>query len=208
MALEGSTPSLWRRAIQLALLGATLGPLLDLAHARTGAIAYDTAVTALGVPWWVTLVYTGAALGIGLTHPALDRWMKRPQRVALSNGNLVIGFVGMAVLWVASGLLPGSSWAVTAVLLAGATGLFVALDRTWQGAVMALATGAGGVIVETTLVHLGLFHHRSPDVIGLPIWLPCLYFGGSVAIGNLGRRASRGWRLAPGVLAPGRDRSP
>ncbi len=187
MTLPGSTTPLLRRVAALTLLGALVGPLLDRAHAWTGAIAYDTPVTALGVPWWVTLVYVGAALGIGLTHPALDRWMKRPQRVVLSPSNLGLGFVGMVILWVASGLLPGSNVTIALVLLAGAVVLLAALDRTWQGALMALGTGAGGVVVEATLVRLGLFHHRSPDLLGLPVWLPCVYFGGSVAIGNLAR---------------------
>jgi hypothetical protein len=175
------------RIVRLALLGALVGPLLDRAHAWTGAIAYDTPVTPLGVPWWVTLVYMGAALAIGLTHPALDRVLGRPQKVALSPAVLGLGFAGMTVLWVASGLLPWSNGVIALVLLAGAGVMLAAFDRTWQGALLALGTGLGGVVVEVTLVRLGLFHHRRPDVWGLPLWLPCLYFGGSVAVGNLSR---------------------
>lgn len=153
------------------LLGGLVGPLLDRAHAWTGAIAYDTEVTALGVPWWVTLVYIGAALGIGLTHPALDRALRRPQKVELSAGVLGMGFAGMGALWVASGLLPGSNGVIALVLALGAGAMLAAFDRTWQGALMAVGTGIGGVVVEATLVRLGLFHHRSPDVWGLPVWL-------------------------------------
>lgn len=176
-----------RLVLRLVILGAVVGPLLDRAHAWTGAIGYDVPVTALGVPWWVSLVYIGAALGIGLSHPALDRALKRPQRVTLSLPKLALGFTMMALLWVASGLLPGSNAFIAACLFVGAAATLAALDRTWQGALMALGTGAGGVVVETALVRLGLFHHRRPDVLGLPIWLPCLYFAGSVAIGNLAR---------------------
>lgn len=175
------------RAIRLALLGGLVGPLLDRAHAWTGAIAYDTEVTALGVPWWVTLVYVGAALGIGLTHPALDRALRRPQKVELSKGALGLGFAGMAALWVTSGLMPASNGTIALVLAAGACGMLAVFDRTWQGVLLAAGTGLGGVVVEATLVRLGLFHHRRPDVWGLPVWLPFLYFGGSVAIGNLAR---------------------
>jgi hypothetical protein len=176
-----------RRIVRLTLLGALVGPLLDRVHAWTGAIIYDTPVTALGVPWWVTLVYIGAALGIGLTHPPLDRVLGRPQKVKLSPAVLAVGFVGMIVLWVASGLLPWSNGVIALVLLAGAGGMLAALDRTWQGMLLALGTGLGGIVVEATLVRVGSFHHRQPDVWGLPVWLPCLYFGGSVAIGNLAR---------------------
>lgn len=177
--------------MRLVLLGAVVGPLLDRAHAWTGAIAYDTPVTPLGVPWWVSLVYVGAALGIGLSHPPLDRALRRPQRVTLSTGRLAGGFAAMASLWVASGLLPGSNVAIALVLAVGAVGMLIVLDRTWQGILLALGTGLGGVVVEATLVRLGLFHHRSPDWLGLPVWLPLLYFGGSVAIGNLARSFER-----------------
>lgn len=171
----------------MTLLGAVIGPLLDRAHAWTGAIVYDTAVTPLGVPWWVTLVYVGAALGIGLSHPALDGALRRPQRLRLGAGVLAGGFAALCALWVASGLIPASNVAIALVLAAASGGMIALFDRTWQGVVLALGTAAGGAVVETTLVHLGLFHHRSPDLLGLPLWLPCLYFAGSVAIGNLAR---------------------
>ena len=175
------------RVLRLLVLGAVLGPVFDRGHLWTGAIAYDTPVTWIGVPWWVSLVYIGAALGIGLTHPWLDRVFRRPQKVKLSAGVLAAGFVGMGILWMASGLIPASNAVIAVVLLAGAAGMWWAFDRTWQGVVLAVGTGVGGVIVETTLVRIGLFHHTRPDVIGLPVWLPVVYFGGSVAIGNLAR---------------------
>jgi hypothetical protein len=181
------------RVLRLALLGAVIGPFLDRAHAWTGAIAYDTPVTPLGVPWWVSLVYLGAALGIGLTHPALDRVLRRPQRVALTPRVLAAGFASMVVLWIGSGLIPASNAVIALVLVAGAGGMWWAFDGTWQGVVLAAGTGMGGVVVEATLVRLGLFHHTRPDVLGLPVWLPFVYFGGSVAIGNL----SRYWARAP-----------
>ena len=177
--------------LRLTLLGAVIGPFLDRAHAWTGAIAYDTPVTPLGVPWWVSLVYMGAALGIGLSHPALDRVLRRPQRVALTPRVLAAGFACLVVLWVGSGLIPASNAVIALVLAAGAGLVVWAFDRTWQGVVLAIGTGMGGVVVEATLVRLGLFHHRAPDVLGLPAWLPFVYFGGSVAIGNLSRYWSR-----------------
>jgi hypothetical protein len=179
------------RVLRLTLLGAVIGPFLDRAHAWTGAIAYDTPVTPLGVPWWVSLVYMGAALGIGLSHPALDRVLRRPQRVAITPRGLAAAFAGMVVLWIGSGLIPASNGVIALVLTAGAGLLLWAFDRTWQGVVLAVGTGLGGVVVEATLVRLDLFHHTRPDVLGLPVWLPFVYFGGSVAIGNLARYWTR-----------------
>ncbi len=97
----------------------------------------------------------------------------------------------MVVLWIGSGLIPASNGVIALVLAAGAALLLWAFDRTWQGVVLAVGTGLGGVVVEATLVRVGLFHHTRPDVLGLPVWLPFVYFGGSVAIGNLARYWAR-----------------
>jgi hypothetical protein len=180
-------PSLARRAAILAAMGAVLGSLLDRAHLATGAIAYDTPVTPLGVPLWTTLVYTGAALAIGLSHPWTDRVLRRPQRVLLRAPQLLGGFAALCVLWVASGLLPGSNAAIALVLAAGTGAVLWTLDRTWQGVVLAVETALGGWITEAILVRLGMFHHAQPDVMGLPVWLPFLYATASVAVGNIGR---------------------
>ncbi|MBK8251769.1 MAG: hypothetical protein IPK82_03770 [Polyangiaceae bacterium] len=174
-------------AVRLALLGAILGPLLDRMHAWTGAIGYHTPLMPWGVPWWVSIVYAGAALGIGLTHPVLDKWLGKQQRVPITGWRVGAAFLLLVLLWAASGLLPLGNAAVALFIFVGSAASFWAFDRTWQGAVMAVGTGVGGVIVEATLVRLGLFYHRSPTIWGLPLYLPCLYFAGSVAIGNLAR---------------------
>ncbi len=174
------------------MLGALVGPLLDRAHAMTGAIVYDTPVTFIGVPWWVTLVYTGAALGIGLSHPALDQLLLRRQKLKLSPAMVGAGFIAMSVLWIGSGVLPLSNVFIAVTIGFGAMFMWLVFDRTWQGAALALATGMCGVFVESTLVRFGLFHHAKPDLWGLPVWLPCVYFAASIAIGNLARL----WTLA------------
>lgn len=179
-----------RRAIVLGLAGIFVGPLLDRMHLATGAIAYDTDVTPLGVPWWVHLVYLGAALGIGMSHPAIDKALRRKQLVSLGAGTLVLGFVGLVAIWAASGLIPASNGVIAATLALASAGVWWAFDRTWQGVVLAVATAVGGAVVEVVLVRAGLFHHARPDVMGIPVWLPFLYVAGSVAIGNLARRLS------------------
>jgi hypothetical protein len=184
-----------RAALRLALLGAVLGPLLDYAHVVTGAIRYAPGVRF--VPWWVPLLYAGAALSVGLAHPAMDRHLGRVP-APKDRAHLAAGFAGFCAVWVASGAIPLGSAAVAAILAPASLALWWWLDRTWQGLVQAAATAAGGCLVEMTLSRAGLFAHTHPDVLGLAWWLPWIYVAASVGVGNVGRWlcAARG-RVAP-----------
>src|SRR5450759_2482157 len=118
-------------ALVLALLGASLGPVLDYAHVVTGAIRYPP--PARGLPWWVPLLYAGAALVIGLSHPAGDGPLGRRARLPLTRGRVAAGFAGFCAVWLASGALPLSSAVVAAILAPASLGLWWWLDRSWQG---------------------------------------------------------------------------
>lgn len=51
-------------------------------------------------------------------------------------------------------------------------------DRVARMVAMALAlscSSAFGVLVEAILVRIRFFRHTSPDILGVPIWLPFLY---------------------------------
>src|SRR5262245_1730237 len=121
-----------RRALILALLGASFGTLFDFAHAWTGAIAYPRP-SALLVPWWVPFLYASASLLIGLGHPLADELLRRPTRVALTRGRLLGGFAALCAIWFASGALPFASWVVALILTPVSLLVWCWLDRTWQG---------------------------------------------------------------------------
>jgi hypothetical protein len=184
-----------RAALVLAILGATLGPVLDYAHVVTGAIRYAPEVRFL--PWWVPVLYGGAALGIGLSHPAFDRLFPRRTASRLTRGRLGAGFGIFCAIWFASGAIPLPSAPVAALLAPASLALLWWLDRTWQGLVQAAATAAAGVAVEVTLSRAGLFSHTHPDVLGVALWLPWLYVAASVGVGNIGR-----WLVASGAAIP------
>ena len=172
-------------ALILALLGASLGPALDYAHVVTGAIRYPAPTH--GLPWWVPLLYAGAALAIGLSHPAGDALLGRRPRLPLTRGRVVAGFAGFCAVWLASGALPLSSAIVAGILAPGSLALWWWLDRSWQGLLQAAATAAGGCAVEVVLSRAGLFSHTHPDVLGVALWLPWIYVAASVGVGNVGR---------------------
>ncbi len=185
-----------RAAALLALLGAALGPVLDYIHVVTGAIRYPPPVRF--VPWWVPLLYAGAALAIGLTHPLADR---RLGRIPVLSGppRRAAGFAGFCAVWVASGAIPLGSAAVAAILAPASLALWWWLDATWQGLVQAAATAAGGCAVERVLSQAGLFAHTHPDVLGLAWWLPWIYVAASIGVGNVGRWLVAGRERLGGV---------
>jgi hypothetical protein len=181
----GARPPALRNAVILALLGASLGPALDYAHVVTGAIRYPPPVRWL--PWWVPLLYTGAALVIGLSHPAMDPLLRRGPPPPLSRRRVALGFAGFCAVWLASGALPLPSPAVAAILAPASLALWWWLDRSGPGLLQAAATAAGGCAVEIVLSRAGLFSHTHPDVLGVALWLPWIYVAASVGVGNVGR---------------------
>jgi hypothetical protein len=199
-------------ALFLFALGAVLGTAGDIGHVLTGTTAYAQGVYVwyfLDVmPWWVPLLFGGAAVAIGLSHPWMDRILGAAERPGTrSAGRMGLGLALFLALYLASGLLPHQPYRLDhAVVAAGALGLWLALDRTWQGAVMAAGTAAAGTAVEMFLIGRGVFWYgvQSVQWHGVADWLPWLYAAASVAVGNCGRRLLReGRAVGSSAVAPG-----
>ena len=57
------------------------------------------------------------------------------------------------------------------------------------GLFMASLTAVAGPAVEVFLIsRFGLYHYTHPALWGIPTWIPWVYFCGSPAVGNLGRK--------------------
>lgn len=66
---------------------------------------------------------------------------------------------------------------------------WLVFDKTPQGFGMAALTAVCGPAVEMLLINvLQLYHYSHPVVLGVPTWIPWVYFCGGPAVGNLGRR--------------------
>jgi len=188
--------SSWARAaLILGAAGAVLGTLLDGIHTHTGTTWYPHPVFWLAASW-TPAIFAFAGLSIGLTRPLLDRALKRdeppPPPVALVGTFLL--FVGAYFL---SGFYPGTGLLKTTLLAVVFAVSWGAWDRTGVGLLCAVAAGAGGVGVESALVHAGAFFHRDTELFGVPIWLPLLYASASVSIGVFGQRLIRAGGSAP-----------
>lgn len=182
------TPRWGRAALVLLLVGATAGPVLDGLHTWSGAIWY-AAPQLLRSVWWCPPLFAAAALAMGLGRLLTERLLGVPledpgaTRLALSMGSFVAAYA-------VSGFLPVSEVAKAALMTCGAVLVFVRLDFTRSAALGALGAGAGGWVVEHTLVRQGLFFHRETMLDGIPLWLPGLYFLAAFAVGHLARRVA------------------
>ncbi len=189
----------WRSRRRLGLLlfatGFFLGPLGDFAHVVTGTTGYPTeryGVDWMGIPFWVPFLFGSAALLVGASHLSLDRLLGADSMRIGSTSLLrvALGLLAFLGLYVASGLLPGPAGGMDdAALALGAGMTWATLDRTWQGALLALATAFCGTAFEILLIKNGIFYY-SPSVsnlMGVPSWLPWLYVAASVGVGNFGR---------------------
>ncbi|GAQ78429.1 hypothetical protein KFL_000130110 [Klebsormidium nitens] len=81
------------------------------------------------------------------------------------------------------------SWTAVNLALAGtAIAHWATFDRTRSGLFWAALTATVGPLVEIGLIEgLHLYHYTHPDVFGIPLWIPWVYWCGAPAVGNLGR---------------------
>lgn len=183
-----------RAAAVLAVLGATVGPVLDGIHTHTGTTWYPHPQLWLSV-WWCPPLFSFAAVSIGLSRPLAQALLGRveaaPPRSGVGLGMALLG-VGFAL----SGVLPFGWAGKTAVLIALGAAAWGACDRTELALLLAALNAAGGSVVEMVLVSRGDFFHRDAEFAGVPLWLPWLYALASIGMGCLGRRL---------VFAPARE---
>lgn len=187
-----------RRLGLLFLFGATVLVVCDGFHSYSDTTEYTHPVL-FRAAWWVPLLFASAGGGGGLAYTRAYRALGGPERLTPWTVlvPVLLAFVG---IYFASGFWRVDNVTKLLGLGAGALALFVIADRSWQGAVLAVAAAIVGFCVEATLVALGTFRYTSPDVLGIPFWLPGLYLASGPSVGQLARRvldeAPRAGRMA------------
>ena len=194
------------RAVLLFAFGAVGGSALDALHVHSGTTAYAH-------PWvfemspWVPLIFGLVGLSVGVSYPLAERLTglradRRPSWTEVS-----LGFALFAALYAMSGYLPTSNLVRLVVVSLGAAGLYLWLARTKLALALAVVAAVIGPLAESAIVHSGFFAYRYPDLLGVTMWLPALYAGGSVAFGTLGHKVVGGEpdaALADGASSKGR----
>jgi hypothetical protein len=175
-------------AIGLLLAGALFGTLLDSVHVATTTTRYAHPAF-FGLAWWAPLLFAGASLAIGVSHRLIDEVLGRD--VHPTTARVVAGMALLLLLWATSGLVKPARLALW-ILAPASVLMWLALDGSAVGLVLAIATAACGVAVEAMLVSAGGFTYVVPDAGRVASWLPWLYVAASVAVGNYAR-----WLAAP-----------
>ncbi len=172
-----------RALLWLFLLGATLGTALDAFHVFSHVERYP-APTLLGVAWWAPLLFGGAAVAIGYSHPLVDPLLHHRRF-----RSLVSSLLGLA--WLPLAYVIGASFfdtlTKTMLLLLVYCNFWILSGSDWQNLVFSFVTAITGTLIEMILVAAGAFSYTHPDMLGVPFWLPCLYACASLAVGDLGR---------------------
>jgi len=185
----------FKRVLLLFVLGAILGPVGDSFHVVSGTTDYPPNLFHLyfwRLPFWVPLIFGVAGVAIGTSHPQMDRWLGAPpdRPGSRSFAAVVFGIASFLGIYAMTAFVPLRSGGSLDVLIAlSAISVWLLLDRTWQGLVLAAMTALVGTFTEISLVHVGAFWYLPPKnlLFGVGSWLPWLYVSASVAVGNLGR---------------------
>lgn len=176
-------PSLFVSCLRLFLLGALGGSAVDALHTHTGVSMYPGHISPHTTPWWWVVPELGlGAVAYGLVRTRL--WPGPGPRTplprelplfftALMFGGWALCALGLPVLLTCALLLPGLIMSI------------VVIDGSWAGTAWALCAGLAGAGVEVMLCRAGLYAYRSPDVMGVPLWLPLVHSGLAVCAGSL-----------------------
>ncbi len=172
------------RALVLLLgFGAVVGTGLDAFHTFSGTTAYTHPVV-LSTAWWAPLLFA-SAYGFGGVLYARGFERLGGRRPVPSPLTLGAGLGVFAAIYALSAWLPPHAKLV--VVSACALGAFLAFDRTGAGLLLGLVSAFLGPLAEVLLIRAGMFRHLAPDVLGVPFWLPALYFSAGPTFGAFAR---------------------
>jgi hypothetical protein len=180
----------------LVAVGAVGGLIGDAGHVQSGTTTY----LMTGVPFiWESAVWFVALVGIGTVATAELRLRLAPVRessdddfsVAVGAVAVVIGIYALTALVLDEPLLP----AAVVIYVLAAVVWHISGDG-WASAACGIAAAVFGTTVEILLSAAGVFEY-DPSIdllLGVPPWLPALYFAFGVAVARLAELlAARGW---------------
>lgn len=198
-------------SLLMGLCGAGLGPFLDSYHSAFGVLKYDEPFRlilwgsekypALTTTWWVPELFGLAGFLIGWLYILLDASLldSSDLRRQPSPPKTLVGISFFTLQYWLSGILVQSelldrTGILNLMSVLAAIG-FLALDGTFSGLIVSLATCIGGPLIEAGLITAtanGIlssgYHYNDLGETGFfPLWIVPVYFLGGPANGNLAR---------------------
>jgi hypothetical protein len=159
------------------LFGAAAGSLLDSFHTHSGTTKYTHEI-AFKMAWWTPLLFALAYTVLGVSYRVLDEHCSMRLQIKHARVEEMLGF---CVLYYVSGFLPASNLVKLLVMMVGGGLLWCARDRAFSTLLLGTSAAVVGPLCEIILVQQGAFSHLQPDFLGIPMWLPGLYFASAPA---------------------------
>ena len=198
-------------SVLMSLCGAGLGPFLDSYHSAFGVLKYDEPIRlilwgsetypALTTTWWVPELFGLAGFIIGWLYILLDASLleKSDERLQPSVSKILVGISFFTLQYWLSGILVQADvldrTGILNLMSVLAAAGFLALDSTFSGLLVSLATCIGGPLIEAGLITATAngvltsgYHYNDLGETGFfPLWIVPVYFLGGPANGNLAR---------------------
>jgi hypothetical protein len=180
-------PRLWL----LAAFGFAIGGFLDFLHTVTGTIVYPEGGIHPARVLSGCVLFSAAYPLMGYCSTrvvaALGGHQRRPARFDFAAVGVFA--VGYGLTAFGAPLAGFGTHAIAAVLAAAGVFYWRAGERSWQVLVGALLLALAGTTVEAGCAAAGLMTYVAADYgLFVPVWLPTLYFLGSLTVGPMFRR--------------------
>lgn len=183
---------IWRVGLLFGL-GAMICTFGDLIHVLTHTTMYPSGyvlLPLLGLPFWVPLLFGGAAVTMAVSYSLMASFMVPPVSVRGTWFKAIVANGLAFLLYVSSGIvnLP-TGGAKDALIALGAFVIFVFLGSSWVDLLFAIAAAMVGVLVEAILVRNGIFLYLPPaaNLFGVASWLPWLYLSCALGVSYLAK---------------------
>lgn len=163
--------------LRMLLMGALVGSFFDGFHTHGGATSYPHPVVWM-MAWWTPLLFGPVYALLGILYALGQSRSKRPAPTGREELTLAI-FGG---IYFATGYLATNELKLAVALTAGLM-LWVLTDRTLATVGVGLLAAVLGPATEIFFVHIGILSHLHPDLWGIPMWLPALYFSSAAGAG-------------------------
>ena len=164
------------------LAGAVVCTLCDHLHVAFGVLSYAHP-DVWGQAWWVPLLFAVSTWSVIVgVVPARALFGAEPWRAPVSPAPIVFGGAMFVMAYAFTAFAPaGPNVIVGALVLLWVLRVAKGVPRWLLG--YSLIVAVAGPSVEATLSSLGMFSYRSPDLLGVPRWLPALYLHAGLVAG-------------------------
>jgi hypothetical protein len=156
------------------ILGGLCGVFLDQIHVQFGVLAYRSPVF-FSQAWWVFPLFGTATVALLSIANLFWEFFSRRGALQVPPAAIPIDFLIFVGVYFSTGLFRETPYLLAiSLFMLWFVYLFLLPNRRLQIA-FAVFLALGGTLFEAGFSATGVFWYHSPDFLGVPAWLPCLY---------------------------------